>query len=398
VADNEVVSRSQALAELERLLAAGFGIESIATQFRGDAANVSPCTTVQLAKDTRERTLESTDDDFVKYCFRFKVSLNREGKRVFRQFASQNRYWTEKEQLCRDPETKFAAVCERYKNGHLKLDYDPSALLLECLRSRNWGDSRFLPLKRDYYEIRLAILVGAQGLVASQRRLLESRPEARAYAKVIEQILDGAWQREATFIGRCVHFIEYSDLDIEAAILRAFGQAQHVHDLFGMLAPRTPMPARRALPHLLDGYRRYCEALRPFIRALGQAAQICEGRRPLEDNMRYQTIIERIASTRFAAVVDCLDPAIRNAEAHGGTDYDDANGRVLLTEPDPAGGRRIVRSYTYQQVSEMTLRLERGLFPAMLSAFAVHNAGVLAMVLHSSEYIDLLLSIDNLAD
>jgi len=143
---------------------------------------------------------------------------------------------------------------------------------------------------------------------------------------------------------------------------------------------------------------RYCEALKRVVRALGQAVQVAEGKPPLPDNMRYQKIVDTIRSSRFGAALDCLDPAIRNAESHAGTEYDDERGLVLLTGPDPDGGRRILGSYTYRQAGDMTLRLERGLFPAVLCEFAVHQVGLLATVMHSPEYTHLLLSIDNLVE
>ncbi len=388
------------LDELMRLVSAGFRIESVTITFTGQDENGDPIpeAAVQVKKDFFERQIRSSEPAFTEHCFRLHKSLDTDGNRVLRPYKNLNRYWDEAKTFGHDADAKRKAVGERFNKRQLRLEGNLKSLFTECLKSRDWGCSKFLPLKESYFEMGLAVLLESQQLLNSQKRLYEACPEAKPYGASIEQILNGAWQKEETFIKRCVRFTEYAGIDVEDAVLRAHGQRKHVQDLFDMLAPKAPMPARKGLPHLLDAYRRYCESLRPFIRALAQALRVAEGRPPLPDNMRYQKIVDVIKSSQYGFVVDCLDPAIRNSEAHGATEYDDDAALVVLTEPDEAGGRRTIKSYSYWQITDMLRRLERGLFPAMLSEFAVHQIGLIATVMHSEEYFYLLLSIDNLAD
>jgi len=398
MSDEKSTEPSPDLLEMLRLLDAGFSVQSINVTFHGELANATPLAAVTLTKDFFSRELKSSEQDFTHYCFSLHNSLDQRGDVKFRRFKDLNRYWEEQERLFNKLDEKVRAVGDRYKSGQLRLDYDRKALLIDCLKCRDWGESRFLPLKRDHHEIGLWVLVNSQNMLVAHRRLYQNRPEAKPYGALVEKILNVAWQKDDTFMKRAVRFVEYADLDIDDAILRAFGQAKHVGDLHQMLAPRTPIPACQGLPHLLNGYARYCEVLRPFMWALGQAIQVAHEEPPLQGNMRYQTLVDRIKESEFGAVADCLDPAIRNADAHAGIEYDDANGRVLLTKPLPTGERFTERSYTYREASDMALRLERALFPAVLSEFAVHQWAVLATLIHSWEYSHLLMSIDNLAE
>jgi hypothetical protein len=388
------------LTELLRLLAAGFRIERIETRLtRVAEPNLfSGILLVQLTNGPDPRDIESGEEDLFAYCGTFNRSLDSQGNTVLRRFRDQKRYDEELLQLQDRGSERRKSIGDRYKSGQLRLAYDPKALLAECLKSRDWGASRFLRLKRDHFEIALAVLLESNALLQSHRQLYDAYPEAKPYGVLTEQILNAAWQKETTFMKRCLRFLDYAKLDIDDAIWRAHGQAKHVHDLFQMVAPRTPMPARQGLPYLLDAYWRYCEALKPFITALGQALRIAEGQAALPKNTPYQEIVDVIKSSRYGAVVDCLDPAIRNSEAHHGTDYDDEAALVVLTKPLADGVRKTLGSYTYRQISDMTLRLERRLFPAVLSEFAVHQIGLVATVMDSPEYVDLLLSIDNLAE
>jgi len=186
--------------------------------------------------------------------------------------------------------------------------------------------------------------------------------------------------------------------DVAEAILRASEQRDHVDDLLGMLAKRSRMPGRRGIPHLLDGYRRYCESLRPFIDVLSDMVAAVEGLPRIPPNAGYTKRVEILKATRFAPIVRSLDPEIRHSESHGGTIIDDDRVRVLLTETGDDGARRTLGEYSYWQISDMTLDLQNGLFVAVLTSFALHETGLLLTALVSPEFMPALLSIDNLAD
>ncbi len=93
-------------------------------------------------------------------------------------------------------------------------------------------------------------------------------------------------------------------------------------------------------------------------------------------------------------MVKCLDPEIRHAESHDSTQIDHAKGRVLLTKVIE-GNRTTIKEYSYWEIADIANELQRGLMPALLGAFAVHEAGLLVSAIKSPEFINALLSIDN---
>lgn len=200
-----------------------------------------------------------------------------------------------------------------------------------------------------------------------------------------------------SFVKRAIRFFDVVSFDVHEAVLRALDQRKQVDDLLGMLAKRSPMPGPQGIPYLTDANRRYCETLRPFLEALSNAVATVEKLPPLSPNTGYKKRVEFIRKTRFAGIVICLDPDIRHSESHDGTDYDDANARVFLTEVEN-GVRRKLGEYTYWQISDMTLELQNGLFLAVINAFALHEVGVLTTAAVSPEYFTVLTSIGNLAD
>jgi hypothetical protein len=351
---------------------------------------------IHLQKQRSSCNVQSKAQDCIDFVLLMHPSLDSKGNVVLRRFVDNNRYWSEQKELVtlalnREQQLKRLHTAGGKVDGHLKV------LLRELLGTRDWGGERFLPLKRQF--------VGLQAALAKDRRIVEKQqllyshsPKAQKYGDLIAAVLDMACQQDGNLIRRSIRYVDLVPFNVEDAVVRASGQRQHVEDVLGMLAKRTPMPGRKALPHLLDAYRRYCEALRPFVETLSEAICLADGLPPLSPRTTYSKRVEFIRSTRFSEIVDCLDPEIRNSESHGGTVIDDPVGRVLLTKVVRGGARQTIREYSYHQVSDMTQELQNALFPAVVFAFAFHEMGLMLMAVASDECIHALLSIDNLAD
>jgi hypothetical protein len=390
---------SSSLTELLRLLHAGFRVETITTRLQPRGPDASDATThieVLLKKGSIQRELESDEADFCEYCHRLHRSLDSDGNVVFRPFLDSNQYWNTSMALGEGYEERRKAAIERLRRGEFRFDYSPKALLVDCLKTREWGAERFLPLRRDHWEIEAAVLLDHHRLTQVRNKAYETHPKARRYGALVEKALDDAWQREDTFLKRCIRYLDYASLNLEDAAQRLSQQRKIVEAEYRRVAPETPTEAVHVLPVFLDAYRRHAEAVWPLIRALSDAAQVAQGRRPHEKTLGYGKRVQRLRESPYGESVDCLDPDIRHSESHCGTIIDDANGSVILTEEAEAGVRRVIRSYSYSAFAEIAANLENGLLVALFGEFVVHESALLVAVVFSREYFDLLLSIGNL--
>lgn len=352
---------------------------------------------VSVQKGAITLTLNSSSKDFVDYVLTLHPSLDFKGNSVLRRFADNGRYWAESKDVFDRMRDRKAAI-ERLMASKRKVDGKLRTLLIELLRTRDWGASRFVPLRDQFVELEGVLISESSRLMQIQQRLYANNPEAKKYGDLVEELLNAAvWFHDEPFIKRALRFFELVRFDVLEAVSRAFEQRKHVDDLLGMLAKRSPLPGRKGLPHLLDMNRRLCETLRPFIDALSDAVCLVEGVPRLSPNTGYTKRVEVIKRSKFAEIVACLDPDIRHSESHDGTFLDDEKGRVLLTDVGDDGQRRTLGEYSYWQISDMTLDLQNGLFVAVLTAFALHEMGVLATTVVSSEYFKALTSFGNLA-
>lgn len=435
------MTESKELQELRRLLRAGFNVErvlaragqsarepdsgfEITTTTQGSEAQVryrtnaasptdssAPVTVTfpdegrvveaAVTKGSVKRILRSTEEDFWDFTINMHPSLDARGNRVLRRFRDTSRYIDESKWLATlvlDDQKRMKYLQESFQQSSGNVDSNLKTLLLQFLRSGDWGASRFLPLKQKFFELQHVLMLETQKLLATQQRVFAANPKAKTYADLVEELLNAFWQQEETFMKRSLTFVSLVRFDITDAIVRASKQRAHVDDLLGMLAKRTPMPGRQGIPHLLDAYRRYCESLRPFINVLSDIVCAVENLPRIAPNTGYKKRVAIIKSTRFAGIVRSLDPDIRHSESHDGTVIDDDKASVLLTDIAEDGSRLTLGEYSYWQISDMTLDLQNGLFLAVLTSFALHETGLLLTALVSPEYTAALLSVDNLAD
>jgi DNA-binding transcriptional MerR regulator len=432
---------SRDLQELRRLLREGFSIEQIVAKAgagvseadsgieitktpKGSTANIryltdaASCfhpdgpltvtirdeahrTEVRLKQAASERVLCSEEKDFWDFTIAMHPSLDAQGNRVLRRFRDTGRQIEETKRLVTlalDPQKRAEYLRASFDNSKGKVDSNLKTLLLQYLRSADWGASRFLPLRENYFELQEVLLHETRNLFATQKRVWSVNPRAQAYSELVEELLNAFWHQDDTLLKRSMRFVSLVRFDITDAIMRASEQRRHVDDLLGMLARRGQVPGRQGIPHLLDAYRRYCESLRPFIDVLSDAVCAVEKLRPLAPNVGYKKRVAVMNSTQFGAIVRCLDPEIRHSESHGGTVIDDDHANVLLTEIGKDGCRRTVGQYSYWQISDMTLELQNGLFLAVLTSFSLHETGLLLTALVTPEFMSALVSIDNLED
>jgi hypothetical protein len=379
---------TDALKELKHLLSAGAVVT--ARQQHGNGVALT------LASDGETQRIESANPAFVAFATAFYPAVDDNGQAVMRRFRDRNRYWNEIRYLCTNLEEKRRAAGQRLRSPDFAFDYDRRALLLEFLRSHHKADARFIALKQDHFEISGAFAYEATQLNAAHDEFSKAMTNANECAGHVGTLLGTTFFSDPpSILRRAIQFYRCVPTDFDDALRRAVAQQKIVHDLQGMLASRGELPAKDALPHVLDGYRRQCESIKPFIMALAQALRISRRGGPLKQG--YQSAVEFIRHSAHGTIVECLDPHIRNAESHAATDIDDDRAVVTLTE-SRNGKRQTLREYSYWELTEMAMRLQHGLFPAVVSQFALMETTVLTLVLLTPGYVKLLLAIDNLAD
>jgi hypothetical protein len=349
-----------------------------------------------VEKSGQQLQLETSGTDACLYSLSLKRTVDSTGRAVMKQFADLNLNWQEMEWLARDADSKRKVAFERITQSDFKFAFDPRRLLADYLRNRTWGDVKFMELKRHHFEVQAYFLMLAKKMLANQEELYSNHPGAREYADPLDNLLMRAFRSSDNWIANYLRFVDCCSVDLEDHVVQSIETRQHLVDLFKMLAARGTPPGLEGSRHLLDVYRRLSEVISPLMTLLSNAICIVENR-PLPDRQTgFSKRWQIVRDSAYADLADGLDPVIRHCESHAWTRIDSRRRVVVLTETDASGKRVPVREYTYVEISKMTHHLQEVTYPTLLFGCYFAELVTATIILFSSEYVHLLLSIGNL--
>src|ERR1039457_6172754 len=178
------------LAKLRNLLDHGWQLSSVNMH---STSQSSWRTTIILKLGKQDLTLQSDDHEVFEFCIKQKVLFDESGEPAFRGIADLSRYHREAFLFAQDYERMQKNAVQRLKAGQIRLKFSPEALIAEFLKSRRWGDARFLPLKTEYFDILIVLLVSGKRAADSEQRLQKQYPESVRYANRIDNLLRKAF-------------------------------------------------------------------------------------------------------------------------------------------------------------------------------------------------------------
>ncbi len=380
------------LEKLRSLLKEEWKFESISARH----LSLSWRTTVVLKRGTADLTLQSDDGEFFQFCVAHKRFIDEKGDPMFRRVADLGRYYAELEVFARQADIRKKQSLERLKAGQIRLTFVPEVLIAEFLKSRNWGDPKYLPLKSEYFEILVAILWRSKEATAAEERLFAAFPESKPYALRIGGALRSSFDPFKEPLKNYLRVADLSKKPLGLVANKFLDESKLNNDMFARLSKGSPVEGQMGLRYLIDMYRRYAEWVLPLLKILSEAVCALEGKLPPDPTLGMTKRVELIRQTAYAGIVDCFDPRIRHAASHGGVSYNQDLGSVRFDGLDSEGVRRFDDfELSYAEVAEKARYFLRGFAPGMLSAFGMQEQLQLLTTIDSPEYRSLLLLIGN---
>ena len=349
---------------------------------------------VAFSNDRKDLELEVVGAEATLFALRLHTTRNAKGRKELLPFASSNEYWLQLEALAKDPRQKLQEALTGLTTGSLKFDYNFMELVSEFLVSGRWHDERFKRLKDDYFAIQAASLLVVKDRKSTQDRLLKNKSGTKVYTKQIEDILNRGYASVEGPVDSYLSLKRSMPGDSASIITRAWRQYELAEDLRNRLGTQGTVPGEIGIPHLMDNYRRLSEALVPFIRVISDGVCLLEGRERPQVTMGLTKRCQIVKESEYADLLRCFDPMIRASESHAGTETHKDTGTVILADWS-TGVRRVTGEYTFQAIVGMTHELVENLFPALLISVSLHELYLLTLVLHSQDYLDLVLCLGN---
>ena len=379
------------LEKLRSLLQADWRFESISMQQQSPSWR----TTVVLKRGNTDLTVQSDEDEFFRYCVAQRQFLDENGDPMFRRVVDTGRYFDESKVFATEFDVRKKQSLERLRAGQLRLSFVPELLIAEFLKSRRWGDPKYLPLKEQYFDILVAILWRGKDTPAAEQRFLAAFPEAKPYALRVGEALRRGFDPLKDPLKNYLRFADQSRKSFSDMAKKLIDESTFNNDTFARLK-NGPVEGQIGLRYLIDMYRRHAEWVKPLLKTLSDAVCALEGK-PLPDpSLGTTKRVELIRQTAYADIVDCFDPRIRHAASHNGISYDQNRGIITFDGMDSDGVQRFDNfELTYTEAADKTRFFIRGFIPGMLSAFGLQGQLILLTTITSGEYQNLLLLIGN---
>jgi hypothetical protein len=262
------------LQKLRSLIKQEWQVEAITMAHREGEWN----STVLLKHGKSELKLQSDDQEFAHFCLSTKEFFDIEGNRMFRQVADIGRYHNELEQLTIRFEEESKKAFERLKAGQIRLTFNAAGLIREFLQSRAWGDTKYLPLKNQYFDVLAAVLWESKKSADAEKRLFQVFPETERYATRITGVLMKSFDPLNEPLKNYLRFADLNNQDFTELSKKVLNEAAINKDIFDRLAKEGSVEGHIGLHYVIDMYRRYAEAVQPLLKIVGEAVAIADGK------------------------------------------------------------------------------------------------------------------------
>lgn len=334
-------------------------------------------------------TLTVMEPDCIDYLFQLKRGLDNDGDYVFRHIKDLNKYFDDEMFLAKNHKQKVADAFKGNPDNPFVFTYDVDKLQEEFLVSKRRNAKKFEPLRTDYFQIAAYRLHESAATLGLHQKYQQASKEYDHYFEGITKILATAFRNDKNFIKNFAKKNKKAKLNLLHSInkyLAATESAQDIQQLLGNGGVSSSMGIRLVL-QTYSQRAEVCVELLNFVRI---AHELNAGVETPIDNMKAQEN-KQLLVPELGSLLDCLDPHIRNSEAHLKTQIDKAEHKVHINDQDG-----YTAEYTYQEIIEMTNNLSNNLLPALLVS-VVMEMQVMMVILSSQsvEYLTALLGIDN---
>lgn len=338
--------------------------------------------------DGEEIKIKETDT--VDYILSLKRVVDNDGDYIFHPVKDTEKYLNEEKFLCYDHENKVALASHELAKGIFEFSYNYEELQEEFLLSKKRSDSKYLPLKTDYFRIAASrINEAAMALQLHQKHEKES-PGYRAYFDSVCKILADAFRNDLNFMKNCMKKGKNTKLNILESIGKYASAVQNAQEVRAVFSPEG-LRAETGIHIVLNMYRDYAEACVEPLNLLRVAYELSNGVAVPQNTMKAQENKATLLPV-LGNLMDSYNPHLRNSESHLRTKFDHKNRKLLVTD---RGGYS--REYTYTEIIDMTNDLANNFLPGLMNGMIMESQTVMLILsVRSAEYIAALLAIDNI--
>lgn len=343
---------------------------------------------ITLEKGKKKITLKSSEKDFLEYCWSLEKLPDPNGTLKLIELKDKKDYY-ENITFFKDYDKKVKKIIEDILSGkNPNLPPNSSQLIYEFISSKDNDLSKYKILKSKYFEIQAMVLLESKRLNEMENRFKEItvlKKDFEEYSMLLEDLLEKAFRNGKNSFESFKLFREKT-IDFNKHDLKVRAQLSHINKQRELLTKEGKVDGIEAMPFITDSIRRITELSRDLLDIIRIAIEVTNGIDNPEQYYEIKKNVEIITKDKkYNKLVDCIKPYIRHTESHVDVDY--ATKGIVIFKDTRQGKDEIIEELTYEDIREISRKLEKALFPAMMFTFQKFEWGLKIILTRDPAYI-----------
>lgn len=369
------------------------------TQMHGeqdDTGNFKMQASITLEKNGDNITIETSEFDCIKYVAQLRTIAETDGEILLAPINNPNQYNQDIMVFIDEDKKKLQNAWEEVMSKKFIFGYHPIKLIDELLESRanirRLDKSKFIPLLKDYFHILALILSYSQNLLKLHKRVGD-KFSIQELLQAMEWIYTGFSLRTKNPIKNYRYFKSCSSFDTDMLFEQLSYQGQKAEEIIKSLINGQTINLKRDIPKLMNIYSGCIESLIPLINLLRIALELRRGIiLPEKDYPLRKNVTILKSDAQYGSLFKCLDEQIRHGDAHTSTFI---RGDLVEIRNGLTRKSKVIRTFKGIELANIILEMRQQFFPALMTATAINDYGLLDLLLISPEYKVLLATVGN---
>jgi hypothetical protein len=356
--------------------------------------------TIVLEKNGQTHELQSSAEDFVRFALEHQAIVNAKGESKLAKIRDGEKYWNDIERLVDMDGEKARAAAKSILAGEFKFSFDPYNGIRKILQDRiPTRDPDVQGVKAHFFQTCAGVMIEARQLLKLEETPKKSNPLFDGYASTYEKTLRHGFLGQAdktNIIDAYRKYVGAVQVDHEDLLRRIREQERYAEFLRQLLVSAGRAELQNGARAILDAYWRLCEVCYPMLYVAQVATTFAENKAPSGDRPSFEDLVDSLRSkTETKTLVECVEPALRNSEAHCASSIVMENGQPIVIAYDSRSyPAREIRRFPLSEVTDKVNCLAKSLLGALCMTLELFEYAFLLLVLNSYEFKMRLVTLD----
>lgn len=375
----------------------GWSIKEIKHTFNIESGEKS---TIVLHKNGQTKELQSSAEDFVRFALEHQTIVNAKGEGKLAKIHDGEKYWSDIESLVDMDGGKARAAAKSILAGEFKFSFDPYNGIRKILQDRiPTNDPDVRGVKTHFFQTCAGVMIEARQLLKLEEPPKKSNPIFAGYASTYEKILRHGFLGQAdktNIIDAYKKYVGVVQVDHEDLLRRIHEQEGYAEFLRQLLVTTGKVELQNGARAVLDAYWRLCEVCYPLLYVAQVAIAFAENRVLSPDPPKFEALVESLGNnSETKNLVECVEPVLRNSEAHCASSIILVNGQpVVIAYDSRSYPAREIKRFTLSEVTTKVNCLSKSLLGALCITLELFEYAFLLLVLNSYEFKMRLVTLD----